>query len=81
MNSFREIRRLALLASVALPMAFTATGISAQEKPKGHGDTPAAAYQPSMTTLGQIDVEIPGRKPGDPVITREGGFGHPFSHQ
>ncbi|WP_282610940.1 nitrite reductase [Pelagibius sp. Alg239-R121] len=69
MNSFREIRRFALLASVALPMAVTATGISAQEKPKGHGDTPASAYQPSMTTLGQINVEIPGRKPGDPVIT------------
>lgn len=69
MTSFREIRRVALLASVAIPMAFTATGISAQEKPKGHGDTPAGAYQPSMTTLGQINVEIPGRKPGDPVIT------------
>lgn len=71
MNSFREIRRFALLASVALPMAVTATGISAQEKPKEHGDTPAAAYQPSMTTLGQIDVEIPGLKPGDPVISQE----------
>ncbi len=69
MTSFREIRRIALLASVAIPMAFTATGISAEEKPKGHGDTPAGAYQPSMTTLGQINVEIPGRKPGDPVIT------------
>ena len=45
------------------------TGLSAQEKPKEHGDTPAAAYEPSMTTLGQIQVEIPGRKPGDPVIT------------
>lgn len=71
MNSFREIRRFALLASVALPMAVTATGISAQEKPKEHGDTPAASYQPSMTTLGQIEVEIPGRKPGDPVISQE----------
>ncbi len=69
MNSFREIRRIALLASVAIPLAFTTTGVSAQEKPKGHGDTPAGAYQPSMTTLGQINVEIPGRKPGDPVIT------------
>ena len=36
-----------------------------------HGDTPAAAYQPSMTTLGQIKVEIPGRKENDPVMSQE----------
>ncbi len=60
--------RLALLAGVALPLAF-AGAASAQEKPKGHGDTPAGAYEFSATTLGQIQVEIPGRKPGDPVIT------------
>ncbi|MCL5778374.1 nitrite reductase [Limibaculum sp. FT325] len=71
MNTFREIRRIALYASVALPLALAATGSPAQDKPKGHGDTPAAAYEPSMTTLGQIQVEIPGRKPGDPVITPE----------
>ena len=45
MNSFREIRRIALLASVAIPLAYTTTGVSVQEKPKGHGDTPAGAYQ------------------------------------
>ena len=32
---------------------------------------PAAAYEPSMTTLGQIKVEIPGRKDDDPVMTQE----------
>ena len=32
---------------------------------------PAAAYEPSMTTLGQIKVEIPGRKADDPVMTQE----------
>ncbi len=57
MKSMSTIGRLALLASVA------------QDKPKGHGDTPAAAYEPSLNTLGQLQVEIPGRKPGDPVIT------------
>jgi nitrite reductase (NO-forming)/hydroxylamine reductase len=71
MNPISKIRRLALLVSVSLPLAVAAGVASAQEKPKDHGDTPAAAYQPSMTTLGQIQVEIPGRKPGDPVITPE----------
>jgi nitrite reductase (NO-forming)/hydroxylamine reductase len=64
-----ETRKIALLASVLLPLAFSASIASAQDKPKEHGDTPASAYEPSMTTLGQINVEIPGRKPGDPVIT------------
>ena len=69
MDTLREIRSFALSAGLALPLALASTGLSAQEKPKEHGDTPAAAYEPSMTTLGQIQVEIPGRKPGDPVIT------------
>ena len=71
MNTIRKIRRAALFASVALPLALAATASTAQDKPEGHGDDAAAAYQPSMTTLGQIQVEIPGRKPGDPVITPE----------
>ncbi|WP_299880322.1 cytochrome D1 domain-containing protein [uncultured Sulfitobacter sp.] len=41
----------------------------AQDKPADHGDDASASYQPSLTTLGQIQVEIPGRKPGDPVMT------------
>jgi len=69
MDTLREIRSFALSAGLALPLALATTGLSAQDKPKEHGDTPAAAYEPSMTTLGQIQVEIPGRKPGDPVIT------------
>jgi nitrite reductase (NO-forming)/hydroxylamine reductase len=69
MTSISKIRRFALLASVSLPLAIAAGMAPAQEKPKGHGDTPAAAYEPSLNTLGQLQVEIPGRKPGDPVIT------------
>ena len=42
----------------------------AQEKPKEHADSPAAAYEPSMTTLAEIQVEIPGRKADDPVMTQ-----------
>lgn len=71
MHSLRGIRKLALLTSVVLPMAIAANGALAQDKPNAHGDGPAAAYNPSLTTLGQIDVEIPGRKPGDPVISPE----------
>ncbi|HSF96346.1 MAG TPA: cytochrome D1 domain-containing protein [Thermohalobaculum sp.] len=71
MTPMINIRKYALLASVSLPLALAAGAVQAQEKPKAHGDTPAAEYVPSMTTLGQIQVEIPGRKPGDPVITPE----------
>ena len=69
MKSKSAIRRASLLTSAAVALGLAVTGVSAQEKPKDHGDDAAAAYQPSMTTLGQIQVEIPGRKPGDPVMT------------
>jgi len=62
-------RRFALLASVAIPLATAAA--FAQDRPEGHGDAPAAQYEFSATTLGAIEVELPGRKPDDPVITQE----------
>ena len=71
MITHSTFRRAALFATVALPAAMLATAGLAQDKPKEHGDGPAAAYEPSMTTLGQIQVEIPGRKEGDPVMTAE----------
>ncbi|MEZ5770473.1 MAG: hypothetical protein R3D61_02195 [Defluviimonas denitrificans] len=52
-------------------MGLLAAPVFAQEKPKDHADGPAAAYEPSMTTLAEIQVEIPGRKEGDPVMTQE----------
>ncbi len=61
--------RATLLSSAAIALGLAVPGAMAQDKPADHGDDPAAAYQPSMTTLGQIQVEIPGRKPGDPVMT------------
>lgn len=57
------------MASAGLALVLAAPAAPAQDKPEGHGDGPAAAYEPSMTTLGQLQVEIPGRKPGDPVMT------------
>ncbi len=65
----RAIRRAALLSGVAFPFLLIQAPASAQDKPKPHAASPAAAYEPSMTTLGQLKVEIPGKKPGDPVIT------------
>ncbi len=70
--TFRANRaRPALLSSAALALALIAGPALAQDKPKDHADGPAAAYEPSMTTLGQIQVEIPGRKADDPVMTQE----------
>jgi nitrite reductase (NO-forming)/hydroxylamine reductase len=64
------MRRL-LLTSAAIVLGLAGSFVLADEKPKEHGDGPAAAYEPSMTTLGQIKVEIPGRKDDDPVMTQE----------
>ncbi|CTQ46751.1 MULTISPECIES: nitrite reductase [Stappiaceae] len=71
MISTRAIRRNALLMSVAFTLGLSAVGVSAQDKPADHGSGPSAAYEPSMSTLGQLKVEIPGRKEGDPVMTPE----------
>ena len=65
-----QTRRL-LLTSAAMAFTLLAGSAFAQDKPKDHGDGPAAAYEPSMTTLGQIKVEIPGRRPDDPVMSQE----------
>jgi len=71
MTSRHNRARRVLLSSAALALALIAGPAAAQDKPKEHADGPAAAYEPSMTTLGQIQVEIPGRKTDDPVMTQE----------
>ena len=71
MTPTRKLRMAALLASVALPFAMAGPGAAAQDKPEGHGDSPAAQYIYSGTTLGDIDVDLPGRKEGDPVMTQD----------
>jgi nitrite reductase (NO-forming)/hydroxylamine reductase len=52
--------RTILLGTAALFLGLLAAPVIAEDKPKDHADGPAAAYEPSMTTLGQIKVEIPG---------------------
>ena len=71
MNILTTFARRALLSSAAVALALAAQTAAAQQKPKEHADGPAAAYEPSMTTLADIHVEIPGRKDGDPVMTQE----------
>lgn len=61
--------RATLISGAAIAMALASTGAMAQDA--SHAEGPSAAYEPSMTTLGQLKVEIPGRKPGDPVMTQE----------
>ncbi|WP_296764209.1 nitrite reductase [Sediminimonas sp.] len=61
--------RKALLSGAAAALGLAVTGASAQDKTDNHADGPSAQYEPSLTTLGEIQVEIPGRKPGDPVMT------------
>ncbi len=61
-------RRASLLTGAAVALGLAATCVPAQEN---HADGPIAAYEPSMTTLGQIKVEIPGLRPDDPVMTQE----------
>ncbi|WP_415182088.1 cytochrome D1 domain-containing protein [Phaeovulum sp.] len=63
--------RTFLKGSAALAIGLLAAPLYAQEKPADHGDTPAAAYQPSMTTLGELQVEIPGRRADDPIMSAE----------
>ncbi|MDQ7081479.1 MAG: cytochrome D1 domain-containing protein [Paracoccaceae bacterium] len=71
MTSTSAIRKPALLATAAIAFALVTSGAPAKEKPKEHANTPSASYEPSMNTLSQIHVEIPGRKPNDPVMTAE----------
>ncbi|MEQ1671740.1 MAG: cytochrome D1 domain-containing protein [Hyphomicrobium sp.] len=69
------MRKKALLGSIVLPLLLASGTAMAEEKVKdkskenAHGDTPASTYVPNMATLGQMKIEMPGRKPDDPVIT------------
>ncbi|MFP7570540.1 cytochrome D1 domain-containing protein [Marivita sp. S2033] len=54
-----------------MALGLAVTGAYAQDAPKDHADQPQDRYVGSMTTLGELDLEIPGRKPGDPVMTDE----------
>ena len=57
--------------NISLAFIFIPYLAIAQDATPNHPTGPEAAYEPSMSTLGQLKVEIPGRKEGDPVITQE----------
>ncbi|MCL4186775.1 MAG: nitrite reductase [Rhodobacteraceae bacterium] len=42
-----------------------------QEQPAGHGTAPSFQYEFSATTLAELELEVPGRQPDDPLITPE----------
>ena len=69
MTALNRLRRFALFGTIALPMALAGAAL-AQEKPKEHGDTPGAAYEPSMTTLARSRSRSPaaGRRPGHHAV-------------
>ena len=71
MNILTQPVRGAHFVGAALALALSAGSAFAQEKPKDHADDAASSYVPSMTTLGELQLEIPGRKPDDPVMTAE----------
>ena len=71
METLRLLRSISLWVSTILLFSLATGASRAEEQKKEHGGTPSAAYSPSLTTLGQIKVAIPGRKPDDPVISPE----------
>ncbi len=69
MTTPASARVLGLAAAAAFSIAAGIGPAQSQDDPHASGGS--AAYVPSMTTLGQLELEIPGRKPDDPVITPE----------
>ncbi|MBV7378896.1 nitrite reductase [Maritimibacter dapengensis] len=65
-----KLRRV-LMTTAAASLVILGAPAMAQDPEEDHASGPAAAYEPSMTTLAEIQVEIPGRKDGDPVMTQE----------
>lgn len=63
--------RTILWGSAALALGLLTAPLYAQDKPKDHADVTPPPPMSSMTTLGQLQVEIPGRKPDDPVMTQK----------
>jgi nitrite reductase (NO-forming) / hydroxylamine reductase len=70
-KSGSNVRIASLLCSIALPVLLAVPAANAQDESKEHPSSPAVADEPSMTTLGQLKLEIPGRKPHDPVVTAD----------
>ncbi|MBZ0129391.1 MAG: nitrite reductase [Rhodobacteraceae bacterium] len=57
-----------MLTGAALALSLVAAPAFAEGE---HNSSPGGMYVPSMNTLSALNIEIPGRKPGDPVMTDE----------
>ncbi len=71
MTQKRLIQKALLTTGAALAIGALAPAATAQQKSGAHASSAGARYEASMTTLGQLQVEIPGRRPDDPVMTAE----------
>ena len=72
------LRATTILSAVLIPFALVAaTGqVAAQQAPaqsdlKKHDSSPAGTYVPQQDVLGEQELEQPGRKPGDPELSKE----------
>ncbi len=70
--------RAVILGGMVLALAVTGIqpGTALAQSPKKadikkHKTSPGGQYQPSLDVLRDLGVEIPGRKPGDPVISAD----------
>ncbi len=70
--------RPVILGGMVLALAVTGIlpGTAIAQSPKKadikkHKTSPGGQYQPSLDVLRDLGVEIPGRKPGDPVISED----------
>ncbi|MDF0603545.1 cytochrome D1 domain-containing protein [Psychromarinibacter sp. C21-152] len=71
MQSIKAIRSRLLLTSAALALAAAGSAAAQDDPEKVHDDSPAGSYTAELDTLGELNLEIPGFKPGDPVMTQE----------
>jgi nitrite reductase (NO-forming)/hydroxylamine reductase len=77
MKRFRHASGAKLLGGIGVTLALAGYGAlayaeaPADQAKKTHATTPGAQYEPSLNVLKDIGVELPGRKPGDPVMTPE----------
>ena len=71
MSRDRWTLRSAFFSSVALPLALTGTVAYAQDAEEAHATEPQDRYEWSADSLADLNLEIPGLKPDDPVITQD----------
>ena len=75
---FKLRKSTIILGNLVLALAFSglSSEVASAQSPKNadvkkHQTTPGGQYAPSLDVLKDLGVEIPGRKPDDPVITPE----------